>query len=47
MKAKHIKKLTPEQVQELLTMRRRGFVMPNGKAYKRRDKHKNRSLDER
>lgn len=36
------KKMTPEQLQGLLHMRSRGFVLPNKKAYTRKEKHKGR-----
>ena len=39
---KREKKMTAEQVQGLLHMRKRAFVQKNGKAYNRKDKHKNR-----
>ena len=41
-KDKRDRKMTPEQVQGLLHMRKRGFVQKNGKAYSRKQKHKNR-----
>lgn len=39
-KDKRERKMTPEQLQELLHMRSRGYVQKNGKAYKRNQKHK-------
>ena len=36
MKKKEYKKLTPEQLQQLLYMRKRGYVQKNGKAYDRK-----------
>ena len=41
-KDKRERKMTPEQLQGLLHMRKRGFVQKNGKAYNRKVKHKNR-----
>ena len=41
-KDKRDRKMTPEQLQGLLHMRKRGFVQKNGKAYSRKQKHKNR-----
>ena len=41
-KDKRERKMTPEQLQGLLHMRKRGFVQKNGKAYNRKIKHKNR-----
>ena len=35
-------KMTPEQLQGLLHMRKRNWVQKNGKAYNRKQKHKNR-----
>ena len=35
------RKMTPEQVQGLLHFRKRGFILPNKKAYSRKQKHKN------
>ena len=37
---KRERKMTPEQLQQLLHMRKRGYVQKNGKAYKRKEKHK-------
>jgi hypothetical protein len=39
-KSKQAKKMTPEQLQGLLHLRRRGYVERNGKAYTRKRKHK-------
>ena len=39
MKKEH-KKLTAEQLQQLLHMRKRGYVSKNKKAYKRKEKFK-------
>ena len=39
-KDKRERKMTPDQLQNLLAMRKRGFIMPNGKAYKRNAKHR-------
>ena len=39
-KAKAYKKMTPEQLQGLLYMRKRGFVQKNKRAYNRKRKHK-------
>lgn len=33
-------KMTPEQLEQLMIMRRRGWVQKNGKAYNRKQKHK-------
>lgn len=41
-KDKRERKMTPEQLQGLLHMRKRAFVQKNGKAYNRKQKHKNR-----
>ena len=41
-KDKREHKMTPEQLQGLLHMRKRAFVQKNGKAYNRKQKHKNR-----
>lgn len=35
------KKLSPEEVQGMLHLRKRGFVQKNKKAYNRKKKHKN------
>lgn len=40
-KSKVEKKMTAEQLQGLLHMRKRAFTDRNGKAYKRHNKHKN------
>ena len=37
--------MTPEQLQGLLHLRRRGFVERNGKAYKRYKKHKGKETE--
>lgn len=42
MSDKSHKKLTPEQLQGLLHMRKRGFILPNKKAYARKPKHTKR-----
>ena len=39
-KIKTYKKLTPEQLQELLHMRKRHYISKNKKAYNRKIKHK-------
>ena len=44
-KDKRERKMTPEQLQGLLHMRKRGFVQKNGKAYNRKQKHKNLEKD--
>ena len=44
-KDKSYKKLTPEQLQGLIHMRKRGYVERNGKAYNRKKKHKNKGED--
>ena len=41
-KDKRERKMTPEQLQGSLHMRKRAFVQKNGKAYKRKQNHKNR-----
>ena len=41
-KDKRERKMTPEQLQGLLHMRKRAFVQKNGKAYNRKQKYKNR-----
>ena len=38
-------KRTPEHLKGLLHMRKRGYVQKNGKAYKRKQKHKNLEKD--
>ena len=40
-KDKRERKMTPEQLQGLLHMRKRANVQKNGKAYNRNAKHKN------
>ena len=44
-KNKSYKKLTAEQLQELLHMRSRGYIQKNGKAYNRKQKHKGKDND--
>lgn len=44
-KNKQYKKMTPEQLQQLLHMRSRGYVQKNGKAYNRKQKHKGKDND--
>lgn len=44
-KDKRDRKMTPEQLQGLLHMRKRGYVQKNGKAYKRKVKHKGKDND--
>ena len=44
-KDKRERKMTPEQLQALLHMRTRGYVQKNGKAYKRKAKHKKKDND--
>ena len=44
-KDKRERKMTPEQLQGLLHMRKRAFVQKNGKAYNRKVKHKNLEKD--
>lgn len=39
-KNKRDRKMTPEQLEALTYMRKRGFVQKNGKAYTRNKKHK-------
>ena len=39
-KDKRERKMTPEQLEALTYMRKRGFVQKNGKAYSRKAKHK-------
>jgi hypothetical protein len=41
-KDKRDRKMTADQLQQLLHMRKRGYVQKNGKAYNRKQKHKNR-----
>lgn len=45
-KDKRERKMTPEQLQQLLHMRSRGYVQKNGKAYKRNQKHKGKDNDQ-
>lgn len=44
-KSKAEKKMTPEQLQGLLHLRRRGFADRNGKAYNRKMKHKGKESE--
>ena len=44
-KSKAEKKLTAEQLQGLLHMRKRGYAVRNAKAYNRKVKHKNLEKD--
>ena len=44
-KDKRERKMTPEQLQQLLHMRSRGYVQKNGKAYKRNQKHKGKETE--
>ena len=44
-KDKRERKMTPEQLQGLLHMRKRAFVQKNGKAYNRKVKHKNQEKE--
>lgn len=44
-KSKRERKMTPEQLQELLHMRSRGYVQKNGKAYNRKQKHKGKERE--
>ena len=44
-KDKKERKMTPEQLQGLLHMRKRAFVQKNGKAYNRKVKHKGKDND--
>ena len=37
---KRERKMTPDQLQQLLHMRKRSYVQKNGKAYKRKEKHR-------
>ena len=39
-KDKRERKMTPDQLQQLLHMRSRGYVQKNGKAYSRKEKYK-------
>lgn len=45
-KDKRERKMTPEQLQGLLHMRKRAFVQKNGKAYNRKQKHKGKDNDQ-
>ena len=45
-KNKREHKMTPEQLQGLLHMRKRAFVQKNGKAYNRKVKHKGKERGE-
>ena len=44
-KDKRERKMTPEQLQGLLHMRKRAFVQKNGKAYNRKQKHKGKESE--
>lgn len=44
-KNKRERKMTPEQLQGLLRMRKRAFAQKNGKAYNRKVKHKGKDKD--
>ena len=44
-KDKRERKMTSEQLQALLHMRKRGYVQKNGKAYSRKEKHKGKDND--
>ena len=44
-KNKQERKMTPEQLQGLLHMRKRSYVQKNGKAYNRKQKHKKLEKD--
>ena len=44
-KNKQERKMTPEQLQGLLHMRKRAFIQKNGKAYNRKRKHKGKDND--
>ena len=44
-KDKRERKMTSEQLQQLLHMRSRGYVQKNGKAYNRKQKHKGKDND--
>ena len=44
-KNKRERKMTPEQLQCLLHMRKRAFVQKNGKAYNRKQKHKGKESE--
>lgn len=45
-KNKRERKMTPEQLQSLLHMRKRAFIQKNGKAYNRKIKHKGKEKSE-
>ena len=45
-KNKRERKMTPEQLQGLLHMRKRAFAQKNGKAYNRKRKHKGKEQGE-
>ena len=45
-KNKRERKMTSEQLQGLLHMRKRAFVQKNGKAYNRKQKHKGKEQGE-
>ena len=44
-KDKRDRKMTADQLQQLLHMRKRGFVQKNGKAYNRKQKHKGKESE--
>ena len=44
-KKKAERKMTPEQLQGLLHMRKRSYVQKNGKAYNRKQKHKGKESE--
>ena len=44
-KDKRDRKMTADQLQQLLHMRKRGYVQKNGKAYNRKAKHKGKDND--
>ena len=44
-KDKRERKMSSEQLQGLLHMRKRAFVQKNGKAYNRKQKHKLKEVD--
>lgn len=44
-KDKRERKMTPEQLQGLLHMRKRAFAQKNGKAYNRKVKHKGKDSE--
>ena len=45
-KDKRERKMTPEELQGLLYMRKRAFIQKNGKAYNRKVKHKRKEKGE-